>query len=53
MHVAQSLRRFWENDMHKTKGLKRVARIYFDAKRFKRGLAGTCLPMAAPVREPP
>ncbi|RUW88981.1 MAG: hypothetical protein E5Y04_06665 [Mesorhizobium sp.] len=25
MHVAQKWPRFWGNDMHKTKGLKRVA----------------------------
>lgn len=25
MHVAQSVRRFWENDMHKNKHLKYVA----------------------------
>ncbi|RUU81122.1 MAG: hypothetical protein EOS05_18015 [Mesorhizobium sp.] len=25
MHVAQKWPRFWRNDMHKTKGLKRVA----------------------------
>ncbi|AZO45936.1 hypothetical protein EJ076_00480 [Mesorhizobium sp. M7D.F.Ca.US.005.01.1.1] len=25
MHVAQKWPRFWENDMHKTKTLKRIA----------------------------
>ncbi|TIU83988.1 MAG: hypothetical protein E5V86_21870 [Mesorhizobium sp.] len=25
MHVAQKCERFWENDMHKNKDLKRVA----------------------------
>ncbi|RWB21606.1 MAG: hypothetical protein E5W96_30395 [Mesorhizobium sp.] len=25
MHVAQSVQRFWENDMHQNKDLKRVA----------------------------
>ncbi|RUX26911.1 MAG: hypothetical protein EOS42_19535 [Mesorhizobium sp.] len=25
MHVAQKCTRFWDNDMHQNKGLKRVA----------------------------
>ncbi|TGS19201.1 hypothetical protein EN852_002490 [Mesorhizobium sp. M2E.F.Ca.ET.209.01.1.1] len=32
----KSAQRFWENDMHQNKGLKRVARIRFDATRFSR-----------------
>lgn len=33
MHVAQK-QRFWDNDMHKNKDLKRVARIRFSATRL-------------------
>ncbi|PZV35536.1 hypothetical protein B5V02_26105 [Mesorhizobium kowhaii] len=29
MHVAQKWPRFWENDMHKNKDLKRVAWVPF------------------------
>ncbi|RUW38023.1 MAG: hypothetical protein EOS38_06395 [Mesorhizobium sp.] len=35
-HVAQSVQRFWENDMHRNKDLKRVDRIRFDATRLAR-----------------
>ena len=31
----KSAQRFWENDMHQNEDLKRVARIRFDATRFK------------------
>ncbi|TIR25363.1 MAG: hypothetical protein E5X34_09580 [Mesorhizobium sp.] len=35
----KSAQRFWENDMHQNKDLKRVARIRFDATRFRLGHA--------------
>ncbi len=30
-----SAQRFWENDMHQNKDLKRVARLRFNATRFR------------------
>ncbi|RUW78076.1 hypothetical protein EOA28_11020 [Mesorhizobium sp. M2A.F.Ca.ET.067.02.1.1] len=36
---TKSAQRFWENDMHQNKDLKRVARIRFDATRFSRTLS--------------
>ncbi|TIU34444.1 MAG: hypothetical protein E5W38_05740 [Mesorhizobium sp.] len=40
----KSAQRFWENDMHQNKDLKRVARIRFSVTRIKVSRSGALAP---------
>ena len=52
MYVAQKWLRFWGNDMHKNKDLKRVVSIRSNATRFRLGseAPGTACPAATSGR---